>query len=349
MKLFDNRGEREVALRLLFLAAVVVFCVAIVFSMPVMLASVLISAVLAYSFFPLVNRMEAHGMPRWLAILIIYVVVGAVFFLVYQRSYTGLVGEFSNLQIEFPIISTRVLEQLKSLEEKYAETFVFLRDMNIVQKVHENGVTFVEDTLRAMPSFLSSLTVFFILVPLFTFFLLRDGKRIRRWILDMLPNRYLETGVKVIFNINKQMEGFIQARLLEIVILGITVYIGLAILGLKYVLFLSVFAAIFTLIPYIGPVLGAVPGVAIAYFYSDTTTTVWLTIIVYTAAQLIDAFLTIPIVFSKRMKIHPMMVIILIIIGAYLMGVVGMILAVPIFCILKVLFDAVSSRIIASQ
>lgn len=349
MMFFKNRSEREVALRLFFLIAVVVFCIAVVFSVPVILATVLISAVLTYLFFPLVNKMEAKGVSRSLSILMIYVIVGGILFLTYKQSYTGLVSEFNTLQKEFPKILQRALEQCRLIEDRYDTTFVFLKDLRAVERIEEYVVNTTQSVLIATPSFLSSLVIFIILVPLFTFFLLRDGKKVKRWVLDMLPNRYLESGVKVLFNINKQMEGFVQARLLETAVLGVIIYVGLMLLGIKYLLFLSLFAAIFNLVPYIGPIIGAVPGIAVAYFYSDNITAVWLTVLVYTVAQFIDAFITIPLVFSKRINIHPMMVIVLIIIGNSLMGIVGMILAVPFFCILKALFDAISSRIIVSQ
>ena len=165
----------------------------------------------------------------------------------------------------------------------------------------------------------------------------------------MLPNRYLEAGSALIYNINRQVEGFIQARLLEAGVLGVCVYIGLMFLGLKYVLFLSLFAAVFNLVPYIGPVIGAIPGVAVAYFYKDTNSAIWLTIAVYAIAQLIDVVFVIPVVFTRRINIHPMTVIVLIFVGSGVMGILGMILAVPLYGILKAIFQAISTRIVVVQ
>ncbi|MFH1223316.1 MAG: AI-2E family transporter, partial [Pseudomonadota bacterium] len=173
MTFFKNINEREVILRLLFLVAVIVFCVVMMFSIPVILASVLISAVLAYSFSPFVDRMVAKRIPRWISILIIYFVVGGVLFLMYQRSYVGFAGEFENLQNEFPKISERVLTQLKSWEDNHAGTYVFLKDLKAVERVEEYGVQMTRGILKAMPMFLSSLVVLLLLVPFFTFFLLK--------------------------------------------------------------------------------------------------------------------------------------------------------------------------------
>jgi predicted PurR-regulated permease PerM len=349
MMIFKNRAEREVILRFLFLVSMVVLCVVIIFTVPGMLWQALLAIVAAYLFCPLINRMESWGMARWLSILIVYSVVGAGIFVVYQTSYTGIISQFESLSAETPKIFDQVLLQIKVFEDKYAQSYVFLSDIRVVERLQEYGVQFGQEMVKAAPKLISLFIAFIVLVPLYTFFLLKDAKKVNRWILDMLPNRYLETGVKLLYNINRQMEGFIQARLLEAGVLGIIIYIGFLILGIKYALLLALFAAVMNLVPYLGIILGSVPGIAVAYFYGDSSALVWYTVLVYTIAQLADIVLVIPLVFAKRINIHPMVVIVLLIIGFSVMGIIGMILAVPFFCILKALFNAVSARITVSQ
>ena len=349
MIIFKNRAEREVILRFLFFVAIVVLCFVVVFNVPGMLWQALLSIVAAYLFYPVINKMESWGMARWFSILVVYSVVAGIILIVYQTSYTGIVAQFENLSAESPKIFSLIIQKVKILEDKYSQHYVFLNDLSFVERVEGYSTEFAKDIVKAVPKLISSFITFLILVPFYTFFLLKDGKTVKKWILDMLPNRYLETGVSVLYNINKQMTGFIQARLLEAGVLGLVVYVGLLILGVKYSLFLAVFAAVMNLIPYLGMVLGTVPGLAVAYFYGDSSMIVWYTLLVYTIAQLADMILVIPLVFAKRINIHPMVVVVLLIVGFQLMGIVGMILAVPFFCILKVLFTAVSARIAVLQ
>ena len=313
------------------------------------MAAVLISIVASYLMYPLMNLFERWGVSRALGILLVYLVLGGIIFLLYQQSYNGLIGQVENFQSDFPNMATHALEKIKLWEAHYAGRYVFLEDMRLVQRFESYGIGLAQRVFSSIPTFLSSLIAFIILVPFFTFFLLRDAIKIKKWLLDMLPNRYLEAGSALIYNINRQVEGFIQARLLEAGVLGLCIYIGLMFIGLKYVLFLSLFAAVFNLVPYIGPIIGAIPGIAVAYFYGDVGTAMWLTILVYALAQLIDVVFVIPIVFSKRINIHPMTVIILIFIGSSLMGILGMILAVPLYGILKAIFQAISTRIVVVQ
>lgn len=349
MIIFKNRAEREVFLRFCFFVTVVALCFVVVFTIPGMLWQALLSIVAAYLFYPVINKMEKWGMSRWFSILLVYIFVGICVFIVYQTSYTGIITQFDNLSAESPKIFSLIVDKVKAFELKYSQNYVFLNDLMLVEKLESYGYGFAQSVVKAVPRLISSFITFLILVPFYTFFLLKDGGTIKKWILDMLPERYLETGVNVLLNINKQMSGFIQARLLEAGVLGAIVYIGLLILGIKYSLLLALVAAVMNLVPYLGIILGSAPGVAVAYFYGDSSALVWYTILVYSIAQLIDMIVIIPLVFSKRINIHPMVVVILLIIGFELMGIVGMILAVPFFCILKVLFNAVSERISSLQ
>ncbi len=349
MVIFKNKADREVFFRFSFLVAFVVACIVVILKVPMIMASVLISIVVAYLMHPLMNRFERWGLSRTLGVLVSYMVIAGAIFFIYQQSYTGLIGQVENFQSEFPKMASHALEKFKQWEGGYSQRYVFMEDLRLVQRLESYGIGLAQKVFSSIPTFLSSLVVLIILVPFFTFFLLRDAVRIQKWLLDMLPNRYLESGSALIYNINRQVEGFIQARLLEAGVLGICVYIGLMFLGLKYVLFLTLFAAVFNLVPYIGPIIGAMPGVAVAYFYADSGSAMWLTIAVYTIAQLIDVVFIIPIVFSKRINIHPMTVIILIFVGSGLMGILGMIIAVPLYGILKAIFQAISTRIIVVQ
>ncbi len=345
MILFKNREEREVALRFYFLIAVILFTIAVVIFVPGLLGPALLSAVFAYLFSPAVDRIEGrYGIPRWASILFVYVLVGLLIYIIYQQSYMGIAAQYQTLSEELPSISSKILQKIDVWEKKYEASSLFLSDIKLVERLKSYGAQLSMDVMSAIPWLLSSLVYFAILVPFFTFFLLKDGKKIKRLMLNMLPNRYLESGVVLIDNINKQMGGFIQARLLETGVLTLIIYIGLLVLGIKYALLLSLIAGVFNLVPYVGPVIGSIPGVAVAYYFG-TEQVFLLTILLYFVAQMIDFLVIIPMMVSQRINVHPALVVVLIIVGNSLMGVLGMVLSVPIFCIIKAVVDAVSSRI----
>src|SRR5690606_15331034 len=139
---------------------------------------------------------------------------------------------------------------------------------------------------------------------------------------------------------------FIRARLIEAFIVGLVVWVGLAILQFPYALFLSLFAAVMNLIPYVGPFIGAVPAFVIAIINQEPSLNVLLMSMVYFIAQLVDIVFVIPLVVARTVNLHPVTVIVVFIIGASLMGVLGMIISVPVASVLKLILYTIYDQLI---
>ena len=119
--------------------------------------------------------------------------------------------------------------------------------------------------------------------------------------------------------------------------------------GFEYALLLAVFAGLSNLIPYIGPVVGAIPAVLIVLVNSVPGLEFLIVIAVYIVAQLIDNFFIIPLVLAKIVNLHPVTVAIVIIIGAQIGGILGMIISIPVACILKLTITTNYSHLVEFQ
>jgi putative permease len=119
--------------------------------------------------------------------------------------------------------------------------------------------------------------------------------------------------------------------------------------GFEYALLLAVFAGLSNLIPYIGPVVGAIPAVLIVLVNSVPGLEFLIVIAVYIVAQLIDNFFIIPLVVVKIVNLHPVTVAIVIIIGAQIGGILGMIISIPVACILKLTITTNYSHLVEFQ
>ena len=158
----------------------------------------------------------------------------------------------------------------------------------------------------------------------------------KKALIGTIPNRYVEMSLNLIYKINIQLGGFVRARLLEALCVGLTCFIGLTLLGVKYTAVLAIIAGLTNLIPYIGPVIGAIPALIIAFVDTGNPAMLLWVSMVYGIAQLIDMLVIIPAVFAKIVNMHPLAVVIVIIVGGQLGGVIGMILAVPVYSITRV-------------
>jgi putative permease len=177
-----------------------------------------------------------------------------------------------------------------------------------------------------------------ILVPLFTFFFLRDGRRIRSACVSLAPNRHFEMAHDLSYLVSRQLSQFVRGRVLEAIIVGLVVAGGLSLTDIRYAPMLGIFAGITNLIPYIGPIIGMIPGLLIAFADLGVGGQFWWIVILYVliAQVLVDNFILIPILISRVSNLHPLLVFFAIIVGGKLYGVIGMIIGVPIVSVVKI-------------
>jgi putative permease len=162
----------------------------------------------------------------------------------------------------------------------------------------------------------------------------------------MVPNNLFEMALNLHHQLNDQMGAFIRARFIEAAIVGIVVWLGLQISGFPYASLLGLFAGITNLIPYLGPLIGAVPAVLIVLISPDAvmTASTGLNLIILTSiyffAQLVDILFVIPLLVAKVVNLHPVTVIIVIIVGSQVMGILGMVISIPVASAIKLIFQA---------
>jgi putative permease len=323
-------------IKLLTVLMVLLTLFAVTFWIQGLLLSVVLAIIGAYMLNPFVARLEARGQSRFLATSIVF---GTFSFLLIGLSvavspYVG--RQVSALQSELPKYLSGTTELLESLQVNLARLsgglFEIRSTGNFSDWISKQSQTLLEN----LPNYLSSSASVLLLAPLICFFLMRDGRVWGRQILQLVPNRRFEMALNLQYQINDQIASYIRARIIEAAIVALVVFIGLMAIGFPYATVLAVFAGVTNLIPYIGPIVGAVPAVAIALINQESDLILLLTILVYVIAQLVDMFFIIPLVVAKIVDLHPLTVILAVIIGAEVLGILGMIISIPIFSAAKV-------------
>jgi putative permease len=174
------------------------------------------------------------------------------------------------------------------------------------------------------------------LSPLLAFFMLLDGRVFVRRIINLVPNNLFELTLNLQHQVASQIGGFIRARIIQSLLVSVVIWIGLLIIHFPYALVLALVAGILNVIPYLGPVIGALPALVICFANGGNIGDIAIISIIYGASQAIDAALITPLVVAKIVDLHPITVILVIIAGSQLMGVLGMIICIPIFSAFKV-------------
>lgn len=193
-------------------------------------------------------------------------------------------------------------------------------------------------------SFAGNLMIALFSIIFITFFLLRDKNLLTNFAVSILPTRYEEKIREAVEDITEMLSRYFTGILTQISIITIFVYLGLTLLGVKNALLIALFAALINVIPYLGPIIGAAFGVLITIssnldisFYAEMLPLLGKVVFVFGCMQLLDNFILQPFIFSNSVKAHPLEIFLIILIGAQLAGIPGMILAIPTYTVVRVI------------
>jgi predicted PurR-regulated permease PerM len=153
-----------------------------------------------------------------------------------------------------------------------------------------------------------------------------------------VPNKYFETFLTLIHEINQQISNYIRGQLTDTFIVGVLAIIGLYLFGIKYAIFIGAVAGIANIVPYIGPFFGFTFGGLLVLIDTGSIINMLKVVGVLAFVKLLDDIAISPLAVSRSVNVHPLMVIIVISVGGLLHGVWGMLLSVPLYCSMRVSF-----------
>lgn len=300
--------------------------------------TIIIGGILYYIFRPLVHLLEKK-MHRVVAILLVFTVfTGVVAGLVIWLG-PKLAEQVMALAYNFPFAVQRVQlwadQALSSDWWRYIQQQEFLPELDPESIADNFSLAFADigrGILQILRSFFGILTSL-IIVPFILFFLLKDGERLPDNILKIVPQDSREDGRKILHDMDDNLSAFIQGQAIVSLCVGILSLIAYNLLGLEYAIILALVSMFTNLIPFLGPFIGAIP-VLIVAFFQDPWLALWTAIAILIIQQ-IESNIISPNVMGKKLSTHPVTIIFLLYIGANFAGVVGMILVIPFYAVGK--------------
>ncbi len=338
MKTLLENTERKRKLKLWTFLGTTGFFIFLLLTVKTVLPSFILAYVITYMSKPTTDFIERKGTDRSLAVLLVFLSTGMLITFGIAMLSPIANEQFAALQSEFPKYASG-LQKLMIGFEAQANSFLNpFYQLDIAETLLTQIEGWIGSTLSLIPEKTTQTFTILILAPFFSFFMLKDGRSLYRKSLAFVPNNLFETILSLSYQINNQMGGFIRARLFEAGIVGFVVWMGLSIISFPFAIILALFASFTNLIPYVGPIIGAVPALVIALINQESWFITTLVVSVYFIAQLIDIFVIIPLVVAKIVDLHPITVVMAIIIGAQTLGVLGMIISIPVASVLKLIF-----------
>ena len=298
-------------------------------------------------------RALSHIMPRWLAILLTYLVLVGLLILAFSILVPLLIEQLGGLISSAPRIARSADRFARDLLQPLADQNMLSGRSpdevisNVLDQLSNRAQDLARNLLGSLVGYFSTAINFGVnlLGALFvSVYLLLDVRRIKAAYLRTLPHRYRWDGLELWNDEGASLSKYLSGLALDLVIQGALTTVALFILGVPYAILLGAVVSATAIIPYIGAFLGGVPGVIVAFFVSPTTGI--LTVLVYVAIQQLDGNFIMPRIQGEVLRVHPIIVLLAIVIGGGLGGLVGIIVSVPLLAILRVLFDFFRMRLV---
>ena len=289
---------------------------------------VLTSIVIASAIAPLAKSISKYKVPRVLSVLFVYLAFFASFLGVIFFVLPPILQETRSLIYALPQYFDLSITQ----SANSGELSGIIKQINEILSAVEKG-----DFIFAIQHVFGGL-LSFILIIVFSFYFAINENGTEEFLRVVTPKDYENYVLDLWHRAQKKIGLWLQGQLLLAVLIGVLVYLGLMVLGIPYALPLAVLAAVFELIPVFGPILSALPAVALAYA-SGGIAPALMVVGLYIIIQQFENHLIYPLVVTKVVGVPPVLSILALLVGAQMAGVLGILLSIPIASVLQEIFD----------
>ncbi len=295
----------------------------------------LIAVIISYVLNPIVNMLNKRKVPRTIAVLLIYAVFITSAIVVLMNLIPMFMKQLKELNEHMPDLTMRAQGLYEGLNDnRMIPESVRIGLEKAMIKAEDNLTATITNLVNSIGSTINMVMVAFI-VPFLAFYMLKDFQLIEKTILTILPKGKRKSAIKLVKDMDTALGNYVRGQLLVCVVVGLLAYIGYWIIDMPYALLLASIVAVFNIIPYMGPFFGAAPAIIMASTISLKM--VILVAVVNLIVQILEGNVISPQVVGRTLHLHPMSIIFALLVGGELAGIVGLILAVPCFAVLKVI------------
>jgi predicted PurR-regulated permease PerM len=297
-----------------------------------------LSATLAYLINPIVKVAESVAIKRAVAVTVIYLGMGIGIFVLAYFFLPRLRVEVDSFYQSVPSFGERLDAAIDTVQDEIGARYPAARGLLITREVRYSKLNaFIEQQAMNLPGILSHLALLvlaIVLIPFFSYFLLRDSRKIIQFILNRLPAAHIETSVAIWSEIDRIVGHYLRGVAIEGIVIGVSAALGLWVLGINYPLLLGILSGAANVVPYLGPILGGAAAVLAALVQFESLGPVAKVLTLYVSLKLLDVIAIQPLAVGDK-NLHPMLLIASVIVGGHALGIIGMVIAVPTVTILQ--------------
>lgn len=330
--------------------AALVLVVLAAYSLSSILLPILLALILAYVLNPLVAFLERHKVPRILAIAI--VMAGIVVACVAASAFlvASLQKELANVQLNLPEYARRLYDLIPEQVKVYlgieTQEKLSAQINHLIDQLRGVSLDIARQALAVIErAFASTLTLIlsvigYLITPVYLFYFLADLPLFKRWLLDLVPERYRDRSVALGREIDDVLSSFVRGQLSVCAILAVLYSIGLTLVGIDLAIVIGSLSGLLFIIPYVGTIFGIVVSLMMAFLKFHDLLHPLLCLGWFALVQGVEGAIITPAVVGNKVGLHPVVAIVALLIGGQWFGLFGMLLAVPVTAVLKVLLSS---------
>ncbi len=306
------------------------------------LAPFLASVVVAYLLESVVKRLEALGLRRLWAVTLVFTGFVAILIALMLVVVPTLSTQITQLVQRLPDYLDKSLQFIQALPQKYPKLINEEQAQTLISRITTELTSIGQGLLKHLLSSFAgifSILIFFVLMPILVFFLLKDKETILSWVRRFLP-RDSRLTLSIWKEVDTQIGNYVRGKVLEIIIVGLVSYIVFASFGLQYAILLATLTGFSVLVPYIGAAVVTIPIAVVAFFqfgWSDKF--LWL-MAIYGLIQLLDGNVLVPFLFSEVNNLHPVAIILAVLFFGGIWGFWGVFFAIPLATLVNAILNA---------
>ncbi|NQU83196.1 MAG: AI-2E family transporter [Parcubacteria group bacterium] len=290
-------------------------------------AMIFVSFMLASLMDPVADWFEKHKIPRGLAVLLIFIVFLGAFAGVLILLVPPILDQIREFVRDFGGYWERISSSFEALERWGAEQGFSSNFQKSLESIEANLGKAISGIFSTVSGIFGGV-VTFVVVLVMTFYMVVEEGAIKRMLRNVAPDEVLPYFSQRLSAVKKKLGDWLRGQMILMFIVGLFAFVGLLILGVEYALVLGVLAGLTEIIPYVGPILGAIPAIFLAL--ADSPLKAFFVVILYFIIQQVENNFLVPKVMQRAVGLNPIISIIALLIGAKIAGFVGILLAIPV-------------------
>ncbi|OGI29273.1 MAG: hypothetical protein A2288_00640 [Candidatus Moranbacteria bacterium RIFOXYA12_FULL_44_15] len=322
-----SKQSIEISTNIIFKTILILLGFWFLFLVRDVIALLIISLIFVSAIEPAVDFLGKHKIPRAASVLALYAILISILSLAVSFLVPPISQQIGELTRDYPAYSQKVTDFFLAVNSFITRNHINIDTNQILGNFGNEISNFSRNIFSTTLGIFSSVISLIVIFSL-TFYMSVEEDGIKKFIAQVVPKRHHDYALNLADRVKHKIGSWLIGQFFLMFIIFLIVYTGLSLAGIPYALILAIFAGFMEIIPYVGPIISAIPGVALGFLVSPTVGI--LALAVYVLSQQLENHIITPQVMKKAVGLSPVTVILALLIGAKLAGTIGAILAIPV-------------------